>query len=190
MLCLYKQTGSKMINESDQIIEKLEMKPLEAEGGYFVQKYKSNTNFNVIKKNGELGERVASTAIYYLLKNNQISALHRLRSDEIWHYYGGDPITLVMLSEYGAREILVGPDILNNQVPQYVVMRETWFGAYIKAENTQKGYSLIGCTVSPGFEFEDFELGNQHELLKKYPNCSDVIKKLTNSGCQCRHSLN
>lgn len=170
-----------MRNEADQIIDQLAMMPLIGEGGYFVQKYKSNTVLNIATETGALNKRASATVIYYLLKADQISALHRLKSDEIWHYYGGDPITLVMLTKSGAKEILIGSDILGDQLPQYVVMRETWFGAYIKAEHNKKGYSLLGCTVSPGFEYDDLALGDRTQLLDAYPSCHDVIMKLTPS---------
>jgi len=103
--------------------------------------------------------------------------LHRLKSDEIWHFYLGGPLTLVEISGDGQmNKTRMGHDILNNQKLQHVVPAGRWFGAY-PDDGTE--YSLVGCTLSPGFDFRDFEIGKQDELLHDYPATGDLILKLT-----------
>lgn len=132
--------------------------------------------------NGNDVTRQSSTAIYFLIDNANVSRLHRIQSDEIWHYYmGTSPLVVVELSheeldneEPTCKKILLGHDILNNQHLQYVVKRNTWFGCY-----PLNGWALVGCTVSPGFDFGDFELASQEFLLKEFPLAHNTIKKLT-----------
>jgi predicted cupin superfamily sugar epimerase len=107
--------------------------------------------------------------------------MHRLQSDEIWHFYKGSPISIVeLLPENGGfRETLLGPDLL-----QYTVIANTWFGSYpvgsnASSESEAPPYSFVGCTVSPGFEFEDFELASRSKLTVEFPNAAKIIEKLT-----------
>jgi predicted cupin superfamily sugar epimerase len=141
------------------------------EGGYFRELYRSSTIFNT-----ELGQRSAYTHIYYLLKKDQISALHRLKSDEIWHFYSGDPVTVVEISPEGVlNEAVLGASIAE-QKSEYLFLKGHWFGAYL---NPGSDWALLGCTVSPGFEYRDFEIGSREKLTNQYPKLRDYILRLT-----------
>ena len=151
-------------------IEKLGLEP-HPEGGYFRQSYKAEL---VVPKSalpeGFAGARAASTAIYFLLEGKNFSAFHRLRSDEVWHFYAGDPLVVHGIEPEGKYfSILLGRDLEAGQVLQTVVPAGCWFASF----------ALVGCTVAPGFEFEDFEMGKREELARAYPQHRDVIERLT-----------
>jgi predicted cupin superfamily sugar epimerase len=159
------------------IVTKLDLKP-HPEGGYFKETYRSSgaikadsldTSYN--------GERNYSTCIYFLLISDNFSAFHRIKQDEIWHFYDGSPIRLHMITEAGKHsEQIIGKDINHGELPQFVVPGGCWFASEVVNENS---YSLTGCTVSPGFSFEDFELRSQKELIALFPNHERTIAKLT-----------
>ena len=108
-----------------------------------------------------------------LLESKQISRIHKIKSDEIWHFYSGSPLTIHVINEKGNyRPFNLGPEASF----QAIVPAGCWFGATVDREKT---YSLVGCTVSPGFDFDDFELGNRKNMLRQYPEHSEIIKKLT-----------
>ncbi len=139
------------------------------EGGYFRETYRAA---GVIPGTG----RNFSTAVYYLLASGQRSRLHRLKSDELWHFYLGGPLAVAQLFPDGRTETaLLGPDAAAGQRLQHAVPAGCWFGAY-PAEGTV--YSLVGCTVAPGFDFADFELGDREGLLKAFPAAAELIRKL------------
>lgn len=122
------------------------------EGGYFRETYRSTGSFS---------DKSYSSAILYLLENGQKSRLHRIKSDEMWHYYTGNaPLELVMIENNRLKTIKLGHDIDQNQVVQAVVPAGVWFGAYIQKD----GYALMGCTVSPGFDVVDYEVMPKTEL--------------------------
>ena len=161
----------------EALIEKLELQP-HPEGGYFKETYRSE---EVISKtclpDVFQGERNYSTGIYYLLKSDDFSAFHRINQDEMWHFYLGDSITLSMISEEGIlTTIEIGNDVLKGQSPQFVVPKDYWFAAKVQRPNS---YSLVGCTVAPGFDFNDFELASCKELVDKFPQHIEIIKTLT-----------
>ena len=112
-----------------------------------------------------------STGIFYLLEKGQKSSLHRIKSDEMWHFYGGDVIAIVEITKDGALK----ETLLNNENVQYVVRAHTWFGAYLP-ENSN--YALTGCTVAPAFHFSDFEMGDKNLLIANYPHLKEMIEKL------------
>ncbi len=153
---------------------KLEKHP---EGGYFREAYRSE---EIIKK-GSLpqrfsGDRSFSSSIYFLLKEDEYSGFHRIRSDETWHFYKGNPVEIYIIQDEGGIDCLVlGDEIEKGQQFQLTVKYGQWFAA--KPINS-KGFSLIGCTVAPGFHFEDFELATEEELIRQYPDHSEIIKKL------------
>lgn len=123
------------------------------------------------------GGRNCSTGIYFLLTSDTFSAFHQVHQDEGWHFYQGSPILLHTISPEGQYSITtIGNDILNGEVPQYYVKGGTWFGATVKNEND---FSLVGCTVSPGFDFRDFVLADRRELLKTFPAHQKIIGELT-----------
>jgi len=157
-------------------IEKLGLEP-HPEGGYFRQSYKAEL---VVPKSalpeGFAGARAASTAIYFLLEGKNFSAFHRLRSDEVWHFYAGDPLVHGIEPEGKYFSILLGRDLEAGQVLQTVVPAGCWFASHVP---DWKSFALVGCTVAPGFEFEDFEMGKREELARAYPQHRDVIERLT-----------
>lgn len=150
----------------EQIVKKLDLKP-HPEGGFYRETYRAG---------GKFGDHNHSTAIYFLVTPGNFSALHKLKFDEVWHFYSGGPITIVELTPNGAKKTVIGTNIEKGEVPQYVVPSGTWFGSYL---NEGGKYALVGCTISPGFEFKDFEIGKRAELLKSFPNAKDEIIRLT-----------
>ncbi len=139
------------------------------EGGYFRETYRAS---GVVPGTG----RSFSTAVYYLLAAGQRSRLHRLKSDELWHFYLGGPLAVAQLFPDGRTvTVLLGRDAAAGQRLQHAVPAGCWFGAY-PAEGTE--YSLVGCTVAPGFDFADLELGDRESLLKAFPAAVELIKKL------------
>lgn len=163
---------------ADQIVNSLHLKPHPEEGGYFVETYRSE---ELIPKEAlpdrYKGERSFATAIYYLLTPDAFSALHRLQSDEIFHFYLGDPVEMLQLWPDGTGKIIIlGPDILHGMIPQVIVPKEIWQGARI----VQGGrFALLGTTVAPGFDFRDYESGQKDVLAKAYPKFRDFIIALT-----------
>lgn len=164
--------------DADEIIELLDMKPLPEETGYYAETYRAK---GVIPKASlpgiYTGDRSYSTAIYYMLTEGMKSHLHKITSDEAWHFYSGDPLSLVQISPEGnLEEVILGHDLKEGQRPQHVVPAGYWFGAMAKTSDC--GFSLIGATVAPGFEFDDFTLGDPAELIGKFPDCKDWIERL------------
>ena len=161
----------------DTIIERLDLKP-HPEGGYFRETYRSS---GIIKQesldDSFEGTRNYSTCIYFLLTSETFSAFHRIKQDEIWHFYEGSPIVLHTISEQGEHQkFFIGTDFSKNQTPQLVVPAKSLFAAKVLEKDS---YALVGCTVSPGFDFEDFELTNQKELIAKFPQHNGLIKQFT-----------
>lgn len=157
--------------DSRQIIELLSLKPLSIEGGYFRETYRCAESSSGGK------ERAASTAIFYLLDERTVSRIHRLRSDEIWHFYIGDPVELYLFKESGVCEKkILGTAIDRGQSPQILVSKECWQGARLKDGGK---FALMGTTVAPGFDEADFEAGKRGELLAAYPGCEEIINILT-----------
>ena len=165
------------MNSIENLIKILELEP-HPEGGYFKETYRSNG----IIKNSCLpsefkGNRNFCTGIYYLLESQDFSAFHKINQDEMWHFYQGDAIELVTITEEGELNVvLIGSDIANNEQPQYVVPKNVWFAASVSKPNS---YALAGCTVSPGFDFRDFELGSYEQLVDLFPQHEAYIKKFT-----------
>jgi hypothetical protein len=163
-----------------QIITMLKLKPLEIEGGYFVETYRAQERIahSALPKRYR-GRKPFATAIYYLLTPGSFSAMHRLRSDEIFHFYAGDPVELLLLAPRGrAERAVLGTDLARGQRPQIVVPRGVWQGARLIRGGT---WALLGTTVAPGFEYADFELGRRRLLLKRYPRRAALIAALTRS---------
>ncbi len=123
------------------------------------------------------GERNLATAILYLLTPDTFSALHRLASDEIYHFYLGQPVTILQLHPDGSSEVItLGHDILNAQRIQTTVPRGTWQGCFL---NEGGRFALMGTTVSPGFEFADYQQADRAKLLEQFPDRRELILKLT-----------
>ena len=144
------------------------------EGGFYRETYRSEDRIVV---GAGSDDRSASTAIYFLVTSTSPSRFHRLRSDEVWHFHAGDPLSLHLLDpETGERRTLrLGLAADQRVRPQQVVPGGTWFAAEV-AEDA--GYTLVGCTVAPGFEFDDFEMGTREDLLESFPAEQDLIERL------------
>ena len=160
-----------------QIIEKLNLQ-LHPEGGFFRETYRSNGLIKADNLDSRYwGERNYSTCIYYLLTSDTFSAFHRIHQDEIWHFYDGSPIELHSINMDGIYSAeVIGCDIGKGEIPQFVVQGGTWFGARVIREDD---YSLLGCTVAPGFDFMDFEIGVRQDLIAKFPLHKEIITQLT-----------
>lgn len=148
------------------------------EGGHFREVYRSR---EYIQKKG-LPDRYSSfrsfsTSIYFLLKSNEFSAFHRLKSDEVWHFYQGSPLTLHVIGQNGKLlTVSLGPDLAANQLFQFTVPKGSWFAGRCEHVNS---YSLLGCTVAPGFDFDDFEMANGEELSLRFPQHRQLIRAFT-----------
>jgi predicted cupin superfamily sugar epimerase len=158
-------------------IEKLRLEP-HPEGGHFRQTYKADlTLAQAALPVGFPGARAASTAIYFLLEAENFSAFHRLRSDEVWHFYDGAPLVVHVIEAEGkGSRILLGRDLEAGQVLQAVVKAGCWFASHVADWSS---FALVGCTVAPGFEFADFEMGPRKELVTRYPLHAELIERLT-----------
>lgn len=167
-----------IVATAEQIIGFFEMKPLPGEGGYYVETYRASEKINETALPARYtGERGLGTAILYLLTPDTFSALHRVKSDEIFHFYLGDPVTMLQLCPDGSSEVItLGRDILNGQRVQVTVSKDNWQGSFL---NEGGNFVLMGTTVAPGFEFADFEPARREELLGRYPDRRELILKLT-----------
>lgn len=157
-----------MTERVNELINELQLTP-HPEGGYFAETYRSNSVIENIGRN-------TSTAIYYLLKSDEISHFHRIKSDELWHHYEGSPLTIHVIHQDSLYEALyLGKEITTGQKPQHVVPGGAWFGVTVDKPDS---YALCGCTVAPGFDFKDFEMGNRYQMLQAFPEHEAIIKKL------------
>ncbi|NJD91683.1 MAG: cupin domain-containing protein [Geobacter sp.] len=162
---------------AQKLIKSLEL-TRHPEGGWFRETYRSS---GVIPgpslPSGFSGNRAYSTAIYFLLEKADVSALHRIMSDEMWHFYAGAALTVQMITSEGKHQsFTLGADIAAGELFQAVVPAGSWFGAEVTGAGD---YSLVGCTVAPGFDFHDFEMGDREQLLAEFPDHTAIIKRLT-----------
>ncbi len=161
----------------EQIIDFFGMKPLPDEGGCYVETYRAAEKLSAsLLPQRYAGTRNISTAILYLLTPETFSAMHRLKSDEVFHFYLGDPVTMLLLGPEDKSQIVtLGQDILNDQKLQQMIPRGTWQGCCLKQGGK---FALMGTTVAPGFEFDDYEHAEKNELLEKYPQQKELILRL------------
>ena len=167
-----------MIYTASYLIDKLKLQA-HPEGGYFSEAYRSAETVSTTALPGNFsGNRNISTAIYFLLEGHQFSAFHRIKSDELWHFYAGVPLIVYIIHPDGKLETLkIGSDLENGCMYQGTVKAGCWFAS--KPIN-EDGYSLVGCTVAPGFDFADFELAGL-DLINVFPEHRDLIQKLVHS---------
>jgi predicted cupin superfamily sugar epimerase len=128
------------------------------------------------------GDRHASTAIYFLVPRGTFSALHRIAADEVWHHYAGAPLEVVaILPDGGLERVTLGSELAAGERPQHVVRAGAWFGSRVPdtAAAARGAWSLVGCTVAPGFDFADFEMGERDALVRAFPAHRDLIASLT-----------
>jgi len=165
-----------------EIIERLHLEPHPKEGGFYRETYRCDEPIAAMALPERYGAgRAHSTAIYYLLTPETFSALHRLRSDEVFHFYLGDPVEMLHLQPDGSAErVLLGSDLLAGMRPQVVVPRDVWQGARLLPGGR---FALLGCTVAPGFDYADYEGGMRAELRAAYPEVADLIAALTPDPC-------
>jgi len=166
------------MKSADYWIEKLQLVPLPEEGGMYREIYRAEERIAADALPARFGgDRCFSTSIYYLLRHPEFSALHRLHQDEIWHFYEGDRLSVCILGETGACRVeQMGRNADRGEHLQLVLRAGEIFGAAVARSD---GYALIGCTVAPGFEFQDFELVDRESLLAAYPENRDVILQYT-----------
>lgn len=152
----------------EEIIKNLKLQP-HPEGGYYRETYRSETDCKE-------GTRSTCTVIYFLLTSENCSKFHRIKSDEMWYFHAGSPLIVHTLTSKGHIQEIVGNNILNGETPQLLVPKNTIFGSTVKDNNS---FSLVSCSVSPGFEFNDFELFRTEELVSLYPEHKHIITQLT-----------
>jgi predicted cupin superfamily sugar epimerase len=165
------------MNTAKYWIEKLDLLK-HPEGGYFKEMYRSNENIaaNALPKRYG-GDRSFATSIYFLLNGDEFSSFHRIQSDETWHFYVGSTLKLYVFNQDGAlNTYLLGQNPDKGESLQVTISRNCWFGARVVDQN---GFALLGCTVSPGFHFDDFELADQSKLLEQFPEHGKIIRELT-----------
>lgn len=183
---------------ASEIVAKLKLNP-HPEGGFFSETFRDTS---IVLPLCQLPpdykvDRPVSTAIYFLVPSGNVSRLHRIPCAETWHFYLGEPLTIVELNEVDGIVKLtnLGPNFIGkDQQPQYTVPPNVWFGAFptkdfsispdgalIKAapRDSETHYSLVGCTCAPAFQFQDFELAKRSELIKHCPNIEPLITLLT-----------
>ena len=161
-----------------EVIRFFGMKAHPGEGGYYVESYRSGEK---IAQTGlpvrYRGDRNLGTAILYLLTPDTYSALHRVASDEIFHFYLGDAVTMLQLHPDGSSEVItLGQDIFNGQRVQVMVPQGSWQGCFLEEGGK---FALMGTTIAPGFEFSDFEAASPKKLIERYPDQRDLICKLS-----------
>jgi predicted cupin superfamily sugar epimerase len=166
--------------DPEKLIAELGLKP-HPEGGYYSETYRSAGTIPGDALPEPYGSsRSHSTAIYYLLTADDVSTLHRINSDEIFHFYSGDPVRMLQIHPDGAgEEIVMGPRVDRGERPQVMVPGGTWQGLSLVPGGA---YALLGCTVAPGFDFADFELADTDELAGAHPRWAKRIRELARYG--------
>jgi hypothetical protein len=164
-----------MLTAAD-VIKLLQLKPLPHEGGYYRETYRSADVLpaGVLSRFGR--EKSLGTAIYYLLTPDTFSAMHRLPTDEVFHFYLGDPVTMLQLGPDGGQVLTLGMDLRAGQVPQVVVPQGVWQGSFVQPG---AAFALLGTTMAPGFDFTDYEGGDRNQLCAAYPAFAELIRRLT-----------
>jgi predicted cupin superfamily sugar epimerase len=167
-----------MLN-ADQLIKLLQLQP-HPEGGFYRETYRSTES---VKHAGlpqrYSGDRSFSTGIYFLLTAGNFSAMHTVAGDEMFHFYFGDAVEMLLLDpDGGSRTIRLGHALDKGELPQFLVPHGWWQGSRLIDGGK---YALLGCTVAPGFDFADFELGSRKTLQSQFPKAAEMIGRLTRS---------
>ncbi len=164
----------------EQVKAMLNLVPLSFEGGYYAETYRSEDIVPASALPSRYnGPRSVGTAIYYLLEPGTFSEIHRVTSDEIFHFYMGDPVEMLQLWPDGShRTVIIGTDLEQGMGPQVVVPHGVWQGSRLVAGGNM---ALLGCTVSPGFEYSDYESGQREALVRQYSGAKELICALTRS---------
>lgn len=142
------------------------------EGGYYREMYRAPLQVETPR-----GPRSAGTAIYYLLPRGEFAAWHQVASDEVWHFYDGDPLTLYLLGAQGLEAVTLGREVSQGERPQVVVP-----AGVLQAAVPRGDYSLVGCTVAPGFDFADWEMPSRDTLVARHPEHAELFRQFTRPG--------
>lgn len=163
------------MNTIENLVQEFDMKP-HPEGGWYAETYRSSEMILQSALPGRFrGNRCFSTAIYFLLPAGVFSAFHRIHSDECWHFYEGTALNIYVINSNGTLDILkLGKNIDAGEKFQAIVPAGCWFASM---PSTDDGFSFVGCTVSPGFDFEDFELADAARLSAAYPQHKGLITR-------------
>ncbi|MCF8214000.1 MAG: cupin domain-containing protein [Chitinophagaceae bacterium] len=148
------------------------------EGGFFRQTYAASEQIakEALPERFE-GSRSFSTAIYFLLPTGSFSAFHRIKSDEVWHFYEGCPLNIHVIHPNGQYDCMkLGDNMTNGESYQLVVPANTWFAS--EPIGDPGSFALVGCTVAPGFDFADFELAEVATLTNQFPKHEELIRRL------------
>jgi predicted cupin superfamily sugar epimerase len=166
-----------MENYIKELVQKFDLLP-HPEGGYYKEVYRSEGVIAQSQLGNQFsGDRNYCTSIYFLLTSANFSGFHRIKQDEVWHFYQGSPLQIHVIHPNGQYELhRIGFDLTQNLTPQFVVPAGAWFASSVENEND---FSLVGCTVAPGFDFDDFELAKRTELIALYPQHAQIITQLT-----------
>lgn len=156
---------------AQEIIQHLQLLP-HPEGGYYRETYRSAQ----MLETAEGTDRSVSTAIYYLLENEDKSHFHRIKSDELWFFHQGQALEIILLTPGQPTRLVLGSNFSRGELPQAVVPANTWFAAHLKHRT---GYALVSCTVAPGFDFADFELADRAALLAEFPQWPELVEQFT-----------
>jgi hypothetical protein len=161
----------------ETLVKELHLLP-HPEGGFYKETYRSEGKItqSCLSPNFK-GDRNMATGIYFLIEKGNFSALHKIKSDETWHFYYGDALEVIEINEEGNLTITkIGSNLSNGETFQYTVKANTWFGSRVSGNGN---FSLVGCTVYPGFDFNDFELANRKNLIHLFPLHKNIIAELT-----------
>lgn len=163
--------------KAEDLIRHLNLQPHPKEGGFFRETYRATESLPGNGLPARYGaDRSVSTAIYYLLTPTSYSALHRLKSDEVFHFYSGGAVQMLQLYKDGSGQIVTLGSVTDGGQPQVVVPRGVWQGS-VMGPNGE--FALMGCTVAPGFDYADYEEGRRDELVAQYPQFANWIRRLT-----------
>lgn len=176
--CAQDRLAGESMRSVEELKSLLGLKPLPIEGGYYAESYRSEESIaREALPDRYPGGRSFGTGIYYLLTPDTCSTLHRLKSDEIYHFYLGDPVELLQLGPDGAGTVtLLGPDLDRGMRVQHPVPYGLWQGSRLRSGGR---WALLGTTMAPGFDFADFEAGGREPLLRAYPRFEELILALT-----------
>lgn len=164
------------MNNVDYWIKHLGLLP-HPEGGFYKEVYRSSEIINSTALPDRFeGNRNFSTSIYFMLRSEDRSVFHRIKSDELWHFYQGSTLLIYVLVKNELQILKVGSHPENGESLQVVIPANCWFGAHVEKQNS---FALCGCTVAPGFDFRDFEMADRKDLIKKYPGLEQEIIQLT-----------
>jgi predicted cupin superfamily sugar epimerase len=164
------------IKNAEYWIKHLQLSP-HPEGGFYKETYRSKEQIGKESLPHRFnGSRNFSTAIYFLLRSSDRSVFHRIKSDELWHFYAGSVLEIFVLRDEKLEVFKLGSNLGQNESMQVLIPAGSWFAAKVSQPNT---YTLSGCTVAPGFNFDDFEMADRDELVKQFPNEKGIIFALT-----------